>query len=72
MNLQWVQIGDKTDDPLAMYLNDIYTVSVNLAGNCGLSVPIGKDKEGLTFGIQVMERKFDEAGLLKMADLLSE
>jgi aspartyl-tRNA(Asn)/glutamyl-tRNA(Gln) amidotransferase subunit A len=66
------KIGDKTDDPLAMYLNDIYTVSVNLAGNCGLSVPIGKDKEGLPFGIQVIGRKFDEAGLLKMADLLSE
>ncbi|MBS1514977.1 MAG: Asp-tRNA(Asn)/Glu-tRNA(Gln) amidotransferase subunit GatA, partial [Bacteroidetes bacterium] len=66
------KIGDKVDDPLAMYLNDIYTVSVNLSGVCGISVPAGKDKGGLPFGIQIMGKKFDEAGLLQMAELLKD
>lgn len=59
-------LGEKVEDPLAMYLNDIYTVSANLAGIPAMSVPVGKDKDGLPFGLQIMGRKFDEAGLLKM------
>lgn len=60
------RLGEKIDDPLSMYLNDIYTASVNLAGIPAISVPSGKDRNGLPFGIQVMGRKFDEEGLLKI------
>lgn len=60
------RLGEKIDDPLSMYLNDIYTASVNLAGIPAISIPSGKDRNGLPFGIQVMGRKFDEAGLLRI------
>ncbi len=60
------RLGEKIDDPLSMYLNDIYTASVNLAGIPAISVPSGKDRNGMPFGIQVMGRKFDEEGLLKI------
>lgn len=60
------RIGEKVEDPLAMYLNDIYTVSANLAGIPSVSIPAGKDKDGLPFGLQIMGRKFDESGLLQM------
>lgn len=60
------RLGEKIEDPLSMYLNDIYTASVNLAGIPAISVPSGKDRNGLPFGIQVMGRKFDEEGLLKI------
>ncbi|MEO8446935.1 MAG: Asp-tRNA(Asn)/Glu-tRNA(Gln) amidotransferase subunit GatA [bacterium] len=60
------KIGEKVEDPLAMYLNDIYTVSANLAGIPSISIPTGKDKNGLPFGLQIMGRKFDESGLLRM------
>ena len=60
------RLGEKIEDPLSMYLNDIYTASVNLAGIPAISIPSGKDRNGLPFGIQVMGRKFDEEGLLKI------
>jgi aspartyl-tRNA(Asn)/glutamyl-tRNA(Gln) amidotransferase subunit A len=60
------QLGEKIDDPLAMYLNDIYTVSANLAGIPAISIPAGVDKNNLPFGIQIMGKKFDELGLLRM------
>ncbi len=60
------KIGEKIENPLAMYLNDIYTVSANLAGLPAISIPIGFDKNKLPFGIQVMGKKFDELGLLRM------
>ena len=60
------RLGEKIEDPLSMYLNDIYTASVNLAGIPAISIPSGKDRNGLPFGIQVMGRKFDEEGLLRI------
>lgn len=60
------KIGEKIEDPLSMYLNDIYTASVNLAGIPAISIPCGKDRNDLPFGIQVMAKKFDETGLLKI------
>ncbi len=60
------KLGEKFDDPLAMYLNDIFTVSANLAGIPAISVPAGFDKDNLPFGIQIMGKKFDELGLLRM------
>lgn len=60
------RLGEKLDDPLAMYLNDIYTVSANLAGIPAISVPAGRDKNNLPYGIQIMGKKFDESGLLRM------
>lgn len=61
------QLGEKSADPLAMYLNDIYTISVNLAGLPGLSVPCGFTSAGLPIGLQVIGPPFQEAGLLAVA-----
>ncbi|MFL5390264.1 MAG: Asp-tRNA(Asn)/Glu-tRNA(Gln) amidotransferase subunit GatA [Myxococcales bacterium] len=61
------RLGEKIDDPLAMYLNDIYTVSVNLAGLPGISVPSGFSKAGLPIGLQLVGRPFEEATLLRLA-----
>jgi aspartyl-tRNA(Asn)/glutamyl-tRNA(Gln) amidotransferase subunit A len=60
--------GEKTDDPLQMYLSDVYTVSVNLAGLPGISVPCGKNDQGLPIGAQLVGRPFDEETLLRIAD----
>ena len=49
------------DDPVAMYLNDVFTVTVNLAGLPGISVPAGLDADGLPLGLQVIGRAWDEA-----------
>ena len=61
--------GEKTDDPLAMYLSDIYTISVNLAGLPGLSLPCGFTKTNLPIGLQLIGRPFAEADLLAMGRL---
>jgi len=61
------RIGEKTSDPLTMYLSDIYTISANLAGLPGISVPCGFAAGGLPIGLQLMGRHFDEATLLKVA-----
>jgi aspartyl-tRNA(Asn)/glutamyl-tRNA(Gln) amidotransferase subunit A len=59
-------IGDKTADPITMYLNDIYTIGVNLAGLPGISVPCGF-VDGLPVGLQIMGRAFDEQRILNVA-----
>jgi aspartyl-tRNA(Asn)/glutamyl-tRNA(Gln) amidotransferase subunit A len=59
-------IGDKTDDPVAMYLNDVFTVPINLAGLPGISVPAGLSAGGLPLGLQVIGRAFDEPTVLKV------
>ncbi|MGA7730245.1 MAG: amidase family protein, partial [Chloroflexia bacterium] len=60
------RIGDKADDPLAMYLNDVYTVPANLAGIPGISVPCGF-VDGLPVGLQILGKHFDEATVLRVA-----
>lgn len=60
------RLGEKSDDPVAMYLADIYTVTANLAGICGLSVPCGKSRAGLPIGLQVLGRHFDEATMFRV------
>lgn len=61
------RIGEKVDDPLAMYLSDIYTVTANLAGIPALSVPCGFTSGGLPVGLQVLGSHFEEATLLRVA-----
>jgi aspartyl-tRNA(Asn)/glutamyl-tRNA(Gln) amidotransferase subunit A len=61
------KIGEKSDDPLAMYLNDIYTVSANLAGIPGISVPCGLSSEGLPIGLQLVGNFWSESTLLNFA-----
>jgi aspartyl-tRNA(Asn)/glutamyl-tRNA(Gln) amidotransferase subunit A len=63
-------IGEKMDDPIAMYLNDVFTVPVNLAGLPGLSVPAGLSGDGLPLGLQVIGKAFDEAMVLRVGSAL--
>ena len=60
-------LGEKTGDPLAMYLEDIFTVTVNMAGLPGLSVPAGLSSQGTPLGLQLIGKPFDEATLLRAA-----
>src|SRR5215472_10137368 len=60
------KLGEKTDDPLAMYLADIYTVVGDLVGVPGISVPCGQTKSGLPIGLQILGRHFDEATVLRL------
>jgi len=61
------KIGEKTSDPLAMYLSDIYTISANLAGLPGISIPCGFTKNGLPIGMQILAAPFEEEKLLRIA-----
>ena len=61
------RIGEKMNDPIAMYLSDIYTISLNLAGLPGISVPSGMTKSGLPLGVQVIGKLLDEEGILNVA-----
>jgi aspartyl-tRNA(Asn)/glutamyl-tRNA(Gln) amidotransferase subunit A len=61
------RLGEKVNDPLAMYLADIYTVTANLAGIPGISVPCGENHEKLPIGLQLFGRHFDEATILRVA-----
>ena len=60
------RLGEKTDDPMKMYLEDIYSVAASLAGICGMSVPCGQTAAGLPIGVQVLGRHFDEATMLRV------
>jgi aspartyl-tRNA(Asn)/glutamyl-tRNA(Gln) amidotransferase subunit A len=61
------RIGEKTSDPLQMYLSDIFTISVNLAGLPGLSLPCGFDRQGLPIGLQIVGRPFEEERVFQAA-----
>lgn len=63
-------IGEKTDDPVQMYLNDIYTITANLAGICGISLPAGTHSDGLPYGMQFMANAFEEETLFNAARLV--
>ncbi len=65
-------IGEKTADPVEMYLNDIFTVTVNMAGLPGLSVPAGQDAKGLPLGLQLIGRPFDEETLLRVGQVIED
>tara|TARA_B100001093_G_C26778755_1_gene993580 strand:- start:196 stop:1668 length:1473 start_codon:yes stop_codon:yes gene_type:complete len=60
-------IGENEDDPIKMYLNDVFTVPASLAGLPGMSVPAGTDKDGLPLGLQIIGRPWDEETVLKVA-----
>ena len=61
------KLGEKVDDPLAMYLADIYTVTADLAGIPGISIPCGETKEKLPIGLQILGKHFDEGTVLRVA-----
>jgi aspartyl-tRNA(Asn)/glutamyl-tRNA(Gln) amidotransferase subunit A len=61
------KIGEKTDDPLQMYLSDVFTIPVNLAGIPGISLPCGFSSAGLPIGLQIIGRPFDEETILRLA-----
>jgi aspartyl-tRNA(Asn)/glutamyl-tRNA(Gln) amidotransferase subunit A len=63
------KIGEKVNDPLQMYLSDIYTIAVNLAGVPGISIPCGFDNAGLPIGLQIMAPTFTEDKLLHIAQM---
>jgi aspartyl-tRNA(Asn)/glutamyl-tRNA(Gln) amidotransferase subunit A len=62
------KLGEKVDDPLSMYLADIYTVTANLAGIPGISIPVGQSREKLPIGMQIFGKHFDEATILRAAN----
>jgi len=66
------KIGEKIDNPLEMYLNDIFTIPVNLAGICGISIPCGNDKNNLPIGVQIMGNYFEEEKVLNCAYILEK
>ena len=61
------KLGERVDDPISMYLADIYTVGPSLAGICGISVPCGTTEQGLPIGVQVLAGHFQETKLLRVA-----
>jgi aspartyl-tRNA(Asn)/glutamyl-tRNA(Gln) amidotransferase subunit A len=61
------KLGEKTDDPMAMYLADIYTVTASLAGICGISVPCGASGSGLPIGLQILGNHFAESTVFRVA-----
>ena len=65
-------LGERSDDPVAMYLNDIFTVTVNLAGLPGMSVPAGLDSSGLPLGLQLIGRALDEGTLFSLGGALEK
>ena len=66
------KLGEKSDDPIAMYLGDIFTVQANLVGVPGISIPYGNTKSGLPIGLQLMAGKFEEAKLLDFSSQIEK
>jgi len=66
------KLGDKIDDPLQMYLSDIYTISINLAGIPGLAIPFGKSSEGLPIGFQILGKHFSEDTILRLGHFIEK
>lgn len=64
------KIGEKSSDPLQMYLSDIYTTSANLAGIPGMNIPVGTDSNGLPVGMQVMADQFEELNILRFGKMI--
>ena len=64
--------GEKMDDPVTMYLNDMFTIPASMAGLPGISVPVGADKDGLPLGLQLIGRSFDEESVLRSAAALEK
>ncbi len=64
------KLGEKTDDPVKMYLEDIYSVAASLAGICGISVPCGETAAGLPIGVQLLGKHFDESTMLRVAQVV--
>ena len=64
--------GEKMDDPVTMYLNDMFTIPASMAGLPGISVPAGLDKDGLPLGLQIIGRAFDEETMLRAAAALEK
>ena len=65
-------IGEKMDDPIAMYLNDVLTVPASLAGLPAISVPAGLDQENLPIGLQVIGKPFDEQTVFQVAEVIEK
>ncbi|MFT4599903.1 MAG: aspartyl-tRNA(Asn)/glutamyl-tRNA(Gln) amidotransferase subunit A [Arenicella sp.] len=66
------EIGKNADDPITMYLQDIFTVQANLSGNPAISLPLGQHSNGMPFGIQLMAKHFAESDLLAFSDYMME
>ena len=65
-------LGEKGGDPVEMYLNDVFTVTVNMAGLPGISVPAGLDAQGLPLGLQLIGRPFDEETLFSLGEVIEQ
>src|SRR6516162_4690286 len=65
-------VGEKGADPVEMYLNDIFTVTVNMAGLPGIAIPAGKDAQGLPLGLQLIGRPFDEETLFSLGEVIEQ
>ncbi|RUM44428.1 MAG: Asp-tRNA(Asn)/Glu-tRNA(Gln) amidotransferase GatCAB subunit A [Desulfurobacterium sp.] len=66
------KLGEKTADPIKMYLSDIFTIAVNLAGLPAISIPCGFDEKGLPIGLQIIGKAFDEGTILNVANVLEK
>jgi aspartyl-tRNA(Asn)/glutamyl-tRNA(Gln) amidotransferase subunit A len=66
------KIGEKSDDPIALYLEDIFTVQANLAGIPAISIPMGKNENGLPLGLQIMTKHFSEKEMFSIAQEILE
>ena len=66
------KLGEKSQDPLTMYLSDVFTVAANIGGVCGLVLPIAQDKKGLPIGLQLLADSFKEENILKLGNFIEQ